>query len=86
MPTTIPGYQCDRKCDGSQLYNCLFNWRYKTYPDYLADGNPREVTVIEDEINPNVKPIPAPSVVVCYGDKVTVNVRNDLTDDSSTIH
>jgi len=50
-----------------------------------GDGIPRPATMISD-LQGDIFSIPGPSIVVCKGDEVSVDVDNELESYSSTIH
>jgi len=50
-----------------------------------GDGIPRQVTLIDD-YEDEVLEMPGPTIAVCHGDEVSVNVVNELESESGTIH
>ena len=45
-PSTVPGEECDRACDGTPLH-CVFSWTVRGQ-NASVGGVTREVTVVED--------------------------------------
>ena len=94
---TKPGSECSRDCDNDISIHCIFNWKIKNKdidtelcildPEFcFGDGISRQVTVIEDlDDQMSFGAIPAPTIRVCYGDRVSVNVINDLYDPNVAI-
>ena len=95
---TKPGSECSRDCDDDISIHCIFNWNIKSMdidtelcivdPEFcFGDGISRQVTVIEDlDAKISFGAIPAPTIRVCYGDRVSVNVINNLEILNTTIH
>ena len=92
---TKPGSECSRNCDDDISLHCIFNWKIKSMdgelclvePEFcFGDGISRKVTLIEDLDDRSFGAIPAPTIRVCYGDRVTVSVINDLELLHTTIH
>jgi len=89
----ISGHDCDRTCTDSEPFHCVFNWRIgQHYLDCMGDsdgcygdGNPRQVTLIADDQD-EIIAMPGPTIAVCYGDEVSVNVANELPSKTGTIH
>merc|ERR1719290_42607 len=86
----LAGPDCDRPCDGSQSFHCIFNWRVVNQTldctdGCYGDGSVRQVTLAYDEED-DIFSIPGPTIAVCHGDEVSVNVVNDLELYTTTIH
>jgi len=89
----IAGPDCDRQCDGSEPFHCMFNWRIVNHfldcmgdnAGCYGDGIPRHVTLVDDFAD-EVLALPGPAIAVCQGDEVSVNVVNQMASESSTIH
>ena len=95
----VPGSECSRDCDNDISVHCIFNWKIKSIeidselclvdPEFcFGDGISRQVTVIED-LDDKMNfggAIPAPTIRVCYGDRISVNVINDLEVLNTTVH
>jgi len=90
---------CQRECDGSQPQRCVYNFHIEYYftmskacfdcPHNVtdcdrhhciaADGVERGVVVINRQL-------PGPSIQVCEGDEIVVDVKNHLPGESTSIH
>ena len=95
----VPGSECSMDCDNDISVHCIFNWKIKSIeidsklclvdPEFcFGDGISRQVTVIED-LDDKMNfggAIPAPTIRVCYGDRISVNVINDLEVLNTTVH
>jgi len=87
------GPECDRPCNGTESFHCIFDWRIVNHflncmgdtDGCYGDGIPRPATMVSD-LQGDIFSIPGPSIVVCKGDEVSVNVDNELESYSSTIH
>ena len=74
-----PGEKCRRDCTKSgKIYTCVFNFtleqQYSDTQGRLADGLNRSVLVYNGQL-------PGPTIAVCEGDNVVVNLENKLTGD-----
>lgn len=88
----VAGQDCDRMCNNSEPFHCVFNWRLGHHilackgdtPGCYGDGHLRQVTLIVDDQEEVA--MPGPAIAVCQGDKVSVNLVNELESESGTIH
>ncbi|KAI5644659.1 multicopper oxidase domain-containing protein [Phthorimaea operculella] len=61
-------------------FNCPYNSTDCTRPDCIpADGMNRPITVVN-------RKMPGPSIEVCEGDRIIVDVENDLMTEATTVH
>ena len=90
------GSECSRECNDNTPYHCIFNFTIKSYDiDYepcredptscFGDGISRQVTLVVDQ-NEVLGSIPAPTIRVCYGDVISVNVINEQEIHDASIH
>ena len=73
----IDGQNCNRDCtQTNENLTCVFNFTLKQMfsdkPGRFADGHNRSVLLFNGQL-------PGPSVVVCEGDDIVVNLKNKLT-------
>ena len=73
----LAGPACDRPCDGTQSFHCIFNWRIVNQTHDSTDGIPRHVTAVFDAED-DILSIPGPTIAV--------NVVSDLERFTTTMH
>jgi len=79
---TVPGRLCDRACSGPSLH-CVFDWSV-VERDLRVAGFQRPVTAVQErQVWAEEVRVPGPAIVVCKGDLVTVEVKNELEEDTS---
>ncbi|GJQ77051.1 Mco1 [Trypoxylus dichotomus] len=97
--STANDHPCYRTCVNNQPMECVFNFTLEFYytmskacyscPLNIDDCS-REDCVYVDGVKRSVntvnRQIPGPSIEVCEGDTVVVNVANNLISESTTIH
>merc|ERR1712004_872260 len=81
---TVPGRLCDRSCSGPSLH-CIFDWSIVERNLSMAGFERPVLTVMDRQVWGEEIKVPGPPIVVCKGDLVTVEVKNE-GEDATSIH
>jgi len=81
---TVPGRLCDRACSGPSLH-CIFDWSIVERNLSVAGFERPVLTVMDRQVWGEEIKVPGPPIVVCKGDLVTVEVKNE-GEEATSIH